>query len=278
VYGVHSSLSSTQTQNHIAIYGQAGTAGWAFYSNGPQYSTSGGAWQPSDLNLKLNVQDYHGALATINQLSPKTYSFTGAYPQLNLPAGEHFGLVSQDVELILPTLVRDVTHPAQYDENGVETSAAVIIKAMNYNELHAIEIQAIKELHELVNQQAVVINDLQAQINSCCAPAAAARSAQAGQNVNEQDVTLSNKSIVLNQNVPNPFAEQTTISFSIDQDFTKAQILFYDANGKLIQATDINTKGPGQLNVFADDLTSGVFSYALVVDGTIIDTKRMVKN
>jgi hypothetical protein len=66
VYGVHSSLTSTQTQNHIAIYGQAGTAGWAFYSNGPQFSTSGDTWQPSDLNLKLNVQDYHGALATIN--------------------------------------------------------------------------------------------------------------------------------------------------------------------------------------------------------------------
>jgi trimeric autotransporter adhesin len=84
-------------------------------------------------------------------------------------------------------------------------------------------------------------------------------------------------SIVLNQNVPNPFAEQTTISYSINEDFSKAQILFYDANDRLIQVTDIAGKGFVQLSIFADDLTTGVYSYALVVDGKVIETKKIVK-
>jgi hypothetical protein len=57
----------------------------------------------------------------------------------------------------------------------------------------------------------------------------------------------------------------------------KAQLLFYDANGKLIKAVDLTERGKGQINVFANDLSNGIYSYALVVDGQIIDTKRMVK-
>jgi hypothetical protein len=31
------------------------------------------------------------------------------------------------------------------------------------------------------------------------------------------------------------------------------------------------------LNVYADDLSSGVYSYSLFVDSKLIDTKKMVK-
>ncbi|MFI5141478.1 MAG: T9SS type A sorting domain-containing protein [Bacteroidia bacterium] len=55
------------------------------------------------------------------------------------------------------------------------------------------------------------------------------------------------------------------------------QLLFYDVNGKQIQNVNITTKGKGQLNVYANDLTNGVYSYTLIVDGKIIDTKKMVK-
>ncbi len=37
-------------------------------------------------------------------------------------------------------------------------------------------------------------------------------------------------------------------------------------------------KGKGSLNVFANDLTNGVYTYTLVVDGKVIDTKKMIKN
>ena len=56
-----------------------------------------------------------------------------------------------------------------------------------------------------------------------------------------------------------------------------AQILFYDVLGKQINNVVITTRGAGQLNVYANDLTNGVYSYTLIVDGQIVDTKKMVK-
>ena len=89
---------------------------------------------------------------------------------------------------------------------------------------------------------------------------------------------LSNKNIVvLDQNVPNPFAEQTTINYYLPTDFTRAQIIFLDQSGKLIKAVDLTEKGKGALNVFANDLTSGVYTYSLIVDGQTIETKKMVR-
>jgi hypothetical protein len=84
-------------------------------------------------------------------------------------------------------------------------------------------------------------------------------------------------SIVLNQNVPNPFAESTVISFSIPETVKTAQIIFNDAAGSLIKTIDINERGNGKLNVYANDLSSGIYTYSLIADGKIVITKRMVK-
>lgn len=45
----------------------------------------------------------------------------------------------------------------------------------------------------------------------------------------------------------------------------------------MIKTVDLDSRGDGQLNVFADDLSNGIYTYALFVDGKIIDTKKMVK-
>jgi hypothetical protein len=57
------------------------------------------------------------------------------------------------------------------------------------------------------------------------------------------DVRLANaKAIILNQNVPNPFAEQTTISYFITEDVKQAQIFFYDNKGIILKVVDIREK------------------------------------
>jgi flagellar hook assembly protein FlgD len=86
-----------------------------------------------------------------------------------------------------------------------------------------------------------------------------------------------NRNIVLNQNVPNPFAEQTTISFSIPSTVNQAQIHFYDEKGNLIKTVELTERGNGKINVFASDLSTGTYTYTLVADGQVVATKRMVK-
>ncbi len=83
--------------------------------------------------------------------------------------------------------------------------------------------------------------------------------------------------IVLNQNVPNPFAERTVISYSVPESVQKAQIHFYNGMGKLINTVEITERGKGEINVYANDLSSGIYTYSLVADGKIVATKRMMK-
>lgn len=93
------------------------------------------------------------------------------------------------------------------------------------------------------------------------------------------DVELSNhNNIILNQNVLNPFAERTVITYLIPESVGKAQIHLYDGLGKLINTVEISDRGAGQINVYANDLSTGVYTYSLVSDGQIVSTKRMVKN
>jgi hypothetical protein len=112
-------------------------------------------------------------------------------------------------------------------------------------------------------------------INACCSNPGAKTS---NPSINQLDVELSDKdAIILNQNVPNPFAEQTTITYNVPASVTKAQLLFFNANGQLIQTVDIKTRGKGKVNVFASDLSSGLYHYTLVADGKVVDSKKMVR-
>jgi hypothetical protein len=125
------------------------------------------------------------------------------------------------------------------------------------------------------------ISQLASAINTCCSNAIKTTNNNSNNKlntINTTDVQLANaQSIVLEQNVPNPFAEQTTINYFLPDNTGKAQLLFYNNDGKLIQSVNLNEKGQGQLNVFANDLSNGLYTYTLVVDGKIVETKKMLK-
>ncbi len=96
--------------------------------------------------------------------------------------------------------------------------------------------------------------------------------------ISQTDIKLNDSQfIVLEQNVPNPFAEQTIINYTLPDNTRRAQMLFYNAQGKLIQLVDLIQKGKGILNVFASDLSSGIYTYTLLIDGEIVESKKMMK-
>ncbi|MBW6482636.1 MAG: T9SS type A sorting domain-containing protein [Vicingaceae bacterium] len=95
---------------------------------------------------------------------------------------------------------------------------------------------------------------------------------------NTQTVTLQNlNAIVLDQNLPNPFAESTQINYVIPDDVLNAKILFYDMNGRIINEVNINERGNGTLTVYGENLEKGIYTYSLIADGKLIATKKMVK-
>ena len=121
------------------------------------------------------------------------------------------------------------------------------------------------------------------------APAVAQTGDRVACNAPYTDVRLSNKGTSdLHQNSPNPFTHQTTISYKLPDKMREAQLMFYDAQGKLIKAVDLTRTavgdedgqctGLGRVTVFGDDLRFGSYTYVLVVDGQVVGSKTMMKS
>ena len=83
--------------------------------------------------------------------------------------------------------------------------------------------------------------------------------------------------IVLNQNAPNPFAEHTTISYFIPDNVNNAQLFIYDLSGKIISKINITDKGNGNIDVYASDLSTGIYSYSIVADENVLEPKKMIR-
>ncbi|HTA26764.1 MAG TPA: hypothetical protein VK809_03180, partial [Bacteroidia bacterium] len=96
--------------------------------------------------------------------------------------------------------------------------------------------------------------------------------------LNTQDVTLSAlaNAPLLYQNIPNPFNTATKINYYLPVGTQGASIVFYDTYGNKIKTVELNQTGNGTLNITPDNLTSGIYSYSLVVNGNVVDTKRML--
>lgn len=236
----------------------------------------------SDAQVKTNVNTFN-ALATVKTLSPVKYNFTNAnVPQLNFKPNTDYGFIAQQMETVYPELVDTVRVDATYDSLGVVVNPARVLKTVNYKAMTALLVRSVQEQQQTIdslrNTQNAILQQLAAlaaQINSCCSTTT---SRNGNTNINQLDVELSDKdAIVLNQNVPNPFAEQTIITYNVPTNVVKAQLLFYNAEGKLIQTVDITTRGKGKINVFANDLSSGLYHYTLVVDGKVADSKKMIR-
>jgi hypothetical protein len=224
--------------------------------------SAAGITYPSDATLKNSVTNIPNSLAIIKKLRPVTYNWnTPLTPDMN---GLHAGFIAQEVDTVLPNLVK--TNPASGK------------KSVAYLELIPYLVKAIQQLEKQNHTQDSLITAITSSVSSCCSNSNVRLTGIAGGTINQQNINLSDADvIVLNQNTPNPFAEQTTITYNVPAKYKFAQMVFKTIEGKIIRTVDITTKGRGQLNVFANDLSAGLYVYSLIVDGEIVDTKKMVK-
>ncbi len=88
---------------------------------------------------------------------------------------------------------------------------------------------------------------------------------------------IGNNVVVLDQNVPNPFAESTVINYQINKSFSSAKIIFTNAEGKIIKEMEIKEKGTGSITVYGNNLKSGTYLYSLIIDGRRTESKRLIK-
>jgi len=277
-YGVNASSSSSHgvhafSSNINGIYAETGNndVAWAGFFVGDVFSSTG-VYASSDKKLKQNIADFTSAMSIINQLHPKEYEFRhdGNFQLMNLPKGKHFGLIAQDVEQVLPNLVKEAKFNSDEASGGKLTSAKaqsgavkgeeIDYKTLNYTELIPILVRAIQELQQQVDE-------LKGVKASGAQTTAAAQSAT---------TNLQLSSASLDQNKPNPFAGATTIRYNVPTGFRAAQLVVRDNSGKVIKQVSLNTAGSGTVNIDASTLTGGTYSYSLVVDGKVVENRTMI--
>ncbi len=137
-YGLYGTTSSATyagvfgVSSNNAIWGKLGDQGlWAFYGSGDSYTT--GTYSSSDVRWKSNVKTITNSLDIVNKLRGVYYNYNDTYPALVTNKGRQIGVIAQEVQQVLPELVREV------DKEGH--------LAVAYDKIIPVLIEAIKELN-----------------------------------------------------------------------------------------------------------------------------------
>jgi hypothetical protein len=124
----------------------------------------------SDRSLKKNVAPLNAAMTIVGRLLPKTYEFRndGQFDSLQLPKGLHYGFLAEDIEQVLPNLVREsslnapeLLLPDTSFNSATDTIHSILkikpgdqnlVKSVNYIELIPLLVKAIQEQEEHINE------------------------------------------------------------------------------------------------------------------------------
>ncbi|MCB0687638.1 MAG: tail fiber domain-containing protein [Saprospiraceae bacterium] len=117
-YGVLGTVADPANSNadidHPTAWGALaygiGSQFYSVYSNGQQFSTTGTLWTTSDQRLKENIRQMDHDLEMICALNPVSYNFKNdpGLQVLSFPTEMQYGFLAQEVEAVVPYLVRDV--------------------------------------------------------------------------------------------------------------------------------------------------------------------------
>ena len=163
--------------------------------------------------------------------------------EMKMSARRHFGIDAEELQKIYPDLVLE-------GQDGY--------LAVNYMEMVPLLIRSIQELKQELD---AVKGDSKAMTRSF--------------NNESADFNAPATGNVLYQNTPNPFKEQTTIRFSLVSDVQDASICIFDMTGKMLNTLPISS-GDSSVSINGWELGEGMFLYSLIVNGQIIDTKKML--
>ncbi len=315
-YGIKAYASgkrNSASYGNFSIFGEEGqTAGngtnWAGYFSGDVRIT-GTLDNTSDRKLKKDIKELEGALDIIQKLKPMTYLFrTDEYPNIHLDERPQVGFIAQDMEKVLPNLVRSAYHPEhkKRENDDRESSPAVEIKSINYTGVIPVLAQGIKELddkhnaknaeieavkaeneklkmkNEELEQKLDEMSNILTEVKEQFSKYEEGLKAYGLENTNtpqkERHIVLNGdgSTPILGQNAPNPFNQKTLINYYLPDNTSSARMVFSDINGKTLKTVDISGHGFGRLSLKAGELIAGTYIYTLFVNGNKIASKQMV--
>ena len=248
--------------------------------DGSVYS-KGSILTASDESYKENISSINNSLNTIRQMRGVTYKLKEQAAETVATANTLQNDVSSDtlssqspvpVEIVNKIKAEKKRKKAGFIAQELEEIFPEAVytlpngkKAIAYSEIIPLLVEAIKE-------QQNEIDELKQ-----------AKSIQTRSTISDADEQSDVNSLLdeklkakLYSNIPNPFKEQTTISFFIPEASSRASIHIYNLQGKQIKQINIESRGNGSVTINGYELIPGMYMYSLIVDGKEVDTKKMI--
>lgn len=242
----------------------------------------------SDSRVKKNVKENIPGLSFINKLRPVSYNFNaGAIRDIygkdisaeSIPAYEkviHTGFIAQEVMQAAKAL--------NYDFDGVDAPKNdQDLYGLRYSEFVVPLVKAVQELDAAQQAAIEVLTKENEALKKRLEKIEALLEQQTGSSsqvpgiIHAQPVTISHQKTYLEQNAPNPFRSNTVINCYLPAKSSNAALNIYNLSGVLLKSIKVTGEGKNTVTLTANELAAGTYSYALVVDGKVVETKRMVK-
>jgi trimeric autotransporter adhesin len=246
-------------------YNTKGTASDQVRIGNTSVTSIGGqvAWSNlSDGRFKKELRSDVAGMDFIRQLKPVSYivdkdalnKFLGIPDSMRASTSEterntrQVGFVAQEVEAIMKN--------SGFVFSGIESPK-------NENDLYAIRygefvVPLVKAMQELMAE----VDQLKEQLKQYTEQSSAS----------EKRTTTAS----LKQNNPNPFSSDTEIRMEIPDGSRQADIIVYNLEGKQLKNIPISGRGDTAIKIGGNNLSAGMYLYTLVIDGEVIDTKRLL--
>ncbi len=236
----------------------------------------------SDERVKKNINSIEKSIEKLKKLKSVSYNFRGVEddntkdittniiggveksifkPQNNKKnyGRTYYGFLAQDVQKLFPDLV-------------YKDSAGIL--GVDYIGMIPLLVNALNEQEITIATQNEKIIDLETRLSKL----------ENSNNTSSQKVGAITASVetktlsypVLEQNTPNPFDASTKIGYYLPNSIISANIFVYDMNGEQLKNYIITERGEGFTTIQGSEFNAGMYLYALIADGKVIDTKRMI--
>ncbi len=277
-------------QNNLVNTTTIGNGALALGSNqvriGNSSISSIGGYAPwshlSDGRFKKNIKEDIPGMEFIKKLRPVSYQIDQSKLQAFLreensttPTNKKaIGFIAQEVEQIVKEnnyVFTGIEQPQHENDHY----------RIRYSEFVVPLVKAIQEQQELVETHQQKIDTIQQEIT-----AFTNKNIQTTKSITSlpeavglEDTLNKNalpEGFVLEQNIPNPFNETTTIMAELPATINEAKIVIYNLQGIALQSYPLIGRGRTAIEIKGGSLPSGMYLYALLADGQLIATKKMI--
>jgi len=283
----NNSIADALTINYLGYVGIGDTTPsyqLELSTNSAAKPTSSSWTVPSDQRLKNIEGTYTKGLKEVLQLNPIIYHYKNVADYTfcaQVLSEQNCGFSAQAVQQIFPEAVK------------IDTSTSSDYLNFDMHPILIAYANAFKEQQQMIDTLTAhqkTADSLLTELAKCCA--SGQRTNNSGDNTQgktdlpagKAGTTLqvelaNNKEIILYQNEPNPFTGSTVIRYFVPENISGTlYISFTDMYGKQINKLELKEKGFGKIEASTENLATGIYSYSIVVNDKVIDTKKMMKN